>query len=478
MHRNPIRLFAFALLAAAILAPSVPAASRTAREEAALIRRAQELSDAFAIIARRIRPAVVNIKVERRSAVDQQYNDPLDLFREFFGRRFPRRLPRERKDVGQGSGVIVDERGYILTNNHVVGDAETIVVKLADGREVSAELVGSDPDTDVAVVRIEAERITAAPMGNSDAARVGEFVLAVGNPFGLESTITSGIISARGRSGVNIVEIEDFIQTDAAINPGNSGGPLVNLQGEVIGINAAIYSKSGGYQGIGFAIPINIARTVMRGIITNKKVTSSYLGVQVMPLSADLAEKFGLESRRGALVTEVLANTPAAKAGLRPGDVILRFRNRLIRDAQQLRNLVATTQPGAKTEVLYVRRGHTKTAQVRVEAVPEEVTIARRSQRILESMGIEIAAFDNRLRQKLGYDHDTWGVLVTKVSNPKTLRLGLRPGSLILRVNEIEVRSPTELMVALADADTREGLVLLWRTGRYLLGPVRLRFED
>ncbi len=479
-HRfSPNSFTAFCLLLIVAIPAAHPLAAATTRErertrrEAALVRKAQELSQAFAIVTRRIRPAVVNIQVERTETVGRNYNNPFELFDEFFRRRFPRR----KRTTGQGSGVIVDRRGYILTNNHVVGDADTIVVKLHDGREVTAELVGTDPDSDVAVIRINTHNLIVAPMGNSDNCQVGEFVLAIGNPFGLESTVTSGIISARGRSGVGIVAIEDFIQTDAAINPGNSGGPLVNLKGQVIGINTAIYSKSGGYQGIGFAIPINIARTIMQGIIANKKRTSSYLGLRVMGLNVQIAKQFGLESTLGALVTEVLAHTPAARAGLRTGDVITHYGKRKIRDDQQLRNLVATTSPGKKIDIVYIRRGNVKKTTVTVEAIPKQVMIAKRSKKILDTLGIEIAELTPKLRRRLGYEEKAWGVLVVRVTNPETIGMGIRPGSLILKVNDIEVRQPQKLLESLAAADPQKGVSILWRTGRYLLGPVKLVFK-
>ena len=276
-------LAALALLLFALFAPRLPAAESpfTPEEEQALAH-AQRLSDAFAIIAEKVRPTVVNIQVERSG-----------------GR------------IAQGSGVIMDERGYIITNDHVVHGAAAIIVRLIDGREIMAELVGESPESDLAVVRVTAPNLTVARVGNSDNCRVGNLALVIGNPMGLESSVSSGIISAKGRSNVVRLEIADFIQTDAAVNPGNSGGALVNLRGEVIGISSVTSRNS---EGLSFAIPINLAVTIMKGIIDNRQATSSYLGVIFRSVTSQTAEAFGLPFARGALVGKVLANTPAARA--------------------------------------------------------------------------------------------------------------------------------------------------------------------
>lgn len=462
------------------LFPAAPAQEADRAQEDAILSRAQDLSRAFAIVAKRIRPSVVNLKVRRAGPGAEGMNDASDLFEEMLRRHFGGRRPQRRPEstVGQGSGVIVDSRGYILTNNHVVGDSESVLVKLADGRELPAEVVGTDPDSDLAVLRITAENLVAAPMGDSDECEVGEIVMAVGSPFGLELTVTSGILSARGRSNLNITEVEDFLQVDAAVNPGNSGGPLVNLKGEIIGINSAIFSKSGGYQGIAFAIPVNIARTVMKGLITNRHVTQSYLGATLQALTPQLARTFSLETPRGALVAEVFPSTPAAAAGLRRGDVVLRYGKREIEDDQQLRNLIATTGAGEEIELGIVRGGKTQTLKVRVEAAPETVTVARRSKKILDGLGIEIGELTEPVRERFGYEENAKGVLVTSVRRGSdALSIGIRPGSLILKVDETEIRTADELRTALGAADGKRGLVLVWRTGRYLQR-VRLQFPE
>lgn len=438
-------------------------------EETKAIEVASTFSKAYAAVAKLIRPAVVNIKVERKILVGD-FNNPFDFFSEFFNQRYPDRMRQRRQtQIGQGSGVIIDSRGYILTNNHVVGDADAIRVVLIDGREVPAELIGTDPDSDVAVIRIEADELAVAKVGDSDAVEVGEFVLAVGNPFGLDSTVTSGIVSARGRSGMGIVEIEDFIQTDAAINPGNSGGPLVNLRGEVIGINTAIFSRSGGYQGIGFAIPANMAKNIMQSLIAHKRVTTAYLGVETQPLTQELAQHFGLMSARGALIRSVTKDSPGEKAGLRRGDIVVRWGRRDIADDQQLRNLVTISMPGEKIDVEVIRDGKSVHLTVTLVASPEEVVIEGKSDRFLQNLGISIAALTPATRDEIGYEPDAEGVLVAEVLRGSPAEnLGLIPRSLILNVDGKDVRSPQELRAALG-APTRKGYVdIVWRTGRFL----------
>ncbi len=452
-------------------------------EEKQVLEQAQVASKASVVVAKMVRPAVVNIRAERTQRVaSSDVNDPFSLFndefsRRFFGRMFPQ-TTREVPVVGQGSGVIVDPKGYILTNNHVVGGADNIVVKLCDGREFPAELVGTSPESDIAVLRIEASNILIAELGDSDVCEVGSWVMAIGNPFGLDSTVTTGIVSAKGRSGVRIVEYEDFIQTDAAINPGNSGGPLVNLSGEVIGINTAILSKSGGYQGVGLAVPINIARAIMNGIIAHKKAVTSYLGVRFQDLTQELVESFGLKTPRGALIAEVLADTPAAKAGLKSGDVVIRYRGRDITDSTQLRTLVATTQPGESVEIDYYRGGKVEKTTVTVEAVPEKVTIARRSVKVLDALGVlEVSAMTDEIRQKFGYGKEVNGVVVVSIKRGSQAHsIGLAPGSVILKINETAVTTSEELQTAVGSVASGDPLDLTWLTGRFLRR-LRMQFD-
>ena len=316
-------------------------------------------------------PAVVNIAtqghVELRS--NPLFNDP--FFRRFFNFR---EQPRHRRTQSLGSGVIVDaRRGLIMTNNHVIANADQITVKLRDGRTFKAELVGTDPDTDVAVVKIPADKLTALPLADSEKLRVGDFVVAIGNPFGLGQTVTSGIVSALARSGLGITGYEDLIQTDASINPGNSGGALVNLRGELVGINTAIYSKSGGNIGIGFAIPVNMASQIMEQLVEHGEVKRGFLGAQLQDLDAELAEAFGLTITEGAVLVNIVAGSPAEEAGLSPGDVITHINGRRVTGAADLRNQVGITRVGAKVDLTYLRDAESRQVSI-IVAEREEVS--------------------------------------------------------------------------------------------------------
>jgi serine protease Do len=298
---------------------------------------AWETSQSFKAVAKKAMPTVVFIKVEKKSQSGRAYgplefNNPFDLFNDeffkrFFGHRSPHgQRPREYVQRGWGSGFIFSDEGYILTNHHVVGDADKIKVQLSDGREYDAKIVGSDPRSDVAIIKIEeAKDLPLLPLGDSDSLEVGEWVMAVGNPFGLSHTLTVGVVSAKGRTSVGITDYEDFIQTDAAINPGNSGGPLINLKGEAVGINSAIFSKSGGYMGIGFAIPINMVKEIKDQLITAGKVSRGYLGVAIQDITSELKETLDLTSAEGVLIADVSKDSPAEKASLRRGDVVVEF---------------------------------------------------------------------------------------------------------------------------------------------------------
>ncbi len=403
------------------------------KEEQAVLDRVQVFSEAFEIIAARVRPAVVNIRAERPGA-----------------------------PVSQGSGVIVDKRGFIITNSHVVNSASTIVTQLTDGREFPAELVGESPESDIAVIRIQAPDLTVANMGDSDQCKVGGWVLAIGNPFGLESSVTSGIISAKGRSNVVRLEIADFLQTDAPINPGNSGGPLVNLKGEVIGITTATNRYS---EGLSFAIPINLARIVMNGIISHKRTTSSYLGVVFRPVTSDIASAFNLPAR-GALVTKVIANTPAAKAGLHVGDIIVRYGNRDVRDDNQLRTFVATSSPGHDIALEFYRKGEKMQVDIQVAALPEEVVVGRRSRKLLEDIGLlQTVSLTDKLRAQLGYGKDATGVLVVAVKKNSPAHTFLAPGSLILTVDGKPVETPEQMHQVIGSATGC--ITMTWRFGQF-----------
>ena len=340
--------------------PTLPAWAAEPEEDVKTLR---SLSKAFTRVAQKALPAVVFIKVERGESAGRgssEFNNPFDLFGEefferFFGRRQPGRQPKQPWEMGQGSGFVVSKDGYILTNHHVVGEAERIIVGFSDGRELPAKTIGTDPKSDVAVIKIDGKNFPVLALGDSDALEVGEWVMALGNPFGLSHTITVGVVSAKGRSQVGIVDYEDFIQTNAAINPGNSGGPLINLNGEVVGINTAIFSRSGGYMGIGFAIPVNMAKSIERQLVSSGKVTRGYMGVRIQELTDDLAKSFGVEMTAGVLIAEVSKGAAAEKAGLKTGDVVISFDGKPVRAPGQFRNAVALVSPGTTIPIVVMR---------------------------------------------------------------------------------------------------------------------------
>ncbi len=437
-------------------------------EDKAAISEAVRLSRAFALVAKKAGPAVVFVQVEKtviRHAPAEEFpfpfGNPFDFFGEdFFERFFRERFPRKYKQMGAGSGFIVSKDGYILTNNHVVADADKIIVKLADGREFKAKVVGTDPSSDVAVLKIKADNLPVLPLGDSDKIEVGEWVIAIGNPFGLTQTVTVGVISAKGRSGVGITDYEDFIQTDAAINPGNSGGPLVNLRGEAIGMNTAIFTRSGGYMGIGFAIPINMVKVIMKQLITKGKVTRGWLGVVIQELNEELAKEFGLEKPEGALVTEVEENSPAAKAGLRQGDVIISYNGKRVKNVAELRTMVALTQPGTTVKIVVIRNKKKKELKVTIGNQPQEYSALMGQDEFLKRLGLVVQPLTPQLAQQLGYVGEK-GVVITEVApGSPAASAGLRPGMLIEEVNRKRVTNMKDFMKALAES-RRTGRVLL-----------------
>ena len=320
--------------------------------------------------ARRAAPAVVSIATTQAAAKNPQSNDP--WFRFFYGDR-----DDESPQAGLGSGVIVSPEGYILTNNHVVDGADEIEVTLSDSRRARATVIGTDPETDLAILRIQLDRLPVITLGNSDAAQVGDKVLAIGNPFGVGQTVTSGIVSALGRNQLGINTFENFIQTDAAINPGNSGGALVDVNGSLLGINTAIYSRSGGNMGIGFAIPVSTARHVLEGILRDGQVTRGWVGVEPNELTPELAETFGLKDTEGVIITGVLQNAPAAKAGLRPGDVLVRVAGEPVRHVGELLTRIAALTPGVPAKIDVMRRNQALTLEVTPSPLPKNKVVQR-----------------------------------------------------------------------------------------------------
>lgn len=423
---------------------------------------------AMAEVAAAVKPAVVNISstrtVKTQGMVSPFQNDP--MFKRFFGDQFGGfSQPHEFKQASLGSGVIVDRDGYILTNNHVVKDADEIKIKLSDKREFKGKVVGTDPKTDLAVVKIEAHNLPVLKLGDSDRMKVGDTVLAVGTPFGLNQTVTSGIVSAVGRADVGIADYEDFIQTDAAINPGNSGGALANIHGELIGINTAIFSTSGGYQGIGFAIPSNMARTVMDSLVKNGKVVRGWLGVSIQPVTADLAKQFGLKDETGVLVGDVTEDSPADKAGIKRGDVIVQYNGNQISDPAMLRNRVAATAPATEVSVHLMRDGKPHTVKATIGELPVSLQkMGKAFDNILK--GVQVQDLTPEIKKELNLPQHVKGIIVTNVEAGTPVESVLTRGDVILQVNKKKIDSLKDYERVASDIKLGEDvLLLIFRNG-------------
>jgi serine protease Do/serine protease DegQ len=391
----------------------------------------------LAPLLEQVTPAVVNIAVLSRSPErdNPMLQDP--FFRRFFG------LPEQsRPQISAGSGVIVDARsGFVLTNHHVVKDAEQIAVTLKDGRRLQGKLVGSDAATDIALLKVDGDNLKSLPLGDSDALRVGDYVMAIGNPFGLGQTVTSGIVSALGRTGLNIEGYEDFIQTDASINPGNSGGALVSLRGELIGINTAIIGPSGGNVGIGFAIPSNMARSVMAQLVKHGEVKRGRIGLTTQDLTPELAKSLGVAAAaRGAVVVEVVKGSPADKAGLRAGDVVVSVNGRPVRGSPDLRNQIGLAPIGSELELRVLREGREQPARMHVEAL--RPTTSAQGEKVTEVTGLSVADAERNGRP------EAVAVVAVEAGSPAWSH-GLRPRDMIVAVNRRKVRTVRELMDAL-----------------------------
>ena len=434
----------------------------------------QQTSRAFAQLAEETMPAVVSIKVEKTVEVGASgmqpfgFNNPFEFFGDDFMRRF---FPgqgqdqgggrqRKFKQQGAGSGFLVSKEGYILSNNHVVGDADTITVRLHDGREFEAERIGTDPKSEVALIKIEGDDFPVLPLADSSKIRVGEWAVAIGNPFGLSETLTIGVVSAKGRSNIGIADYENFIQTDAAINPGNSGGPLLNIDGEVVGINTAIYSRSGGYMGIGFAIPINMALSIKDQLMDTGRVVRGYLGVYIQPLTPSLAESFGLDTTQGILISDVTEGSAAEDAGLEQGDVILKLDGQAVESVGSFRNAVANHPPGSRIELTVQRDGRTRTVEAVTGTLPGEESLAGGGGGLPEDLGLTVQELTDELSARMGYEGES-GVLVTAVDmGSAAWDAGIRRGNLIVSVNRQPVSSVREFRRAVAQAD-RDKAVLM-----------------
>jgi serine protease Do len=431
---------------------------------------ARSLSKAFTKVAKQATPAVVHIRVESAPDNDSQEADPYGFFNDEFFRKFfemPNQ-PQRQPQMSQGSGFFITADGYVMTNYHVVANAKKITVVTQDdtGNEFNAQLVGGDPQTDIAIIKVDNTNQTIFPyldLGNSDDVEICEFVIAIGNPFQLEASVTVGVISAKGRQNLKITELEDFIQTDAAINPGNSGGPLLNLDGEVIGINTAIVSRSGGYMGIGFAVPSNIAKTVSRQLIDTGSVTRGFLGVSLQPIDKDLAEALGLEKPEGALVADVIADSPAAAAGVQQGDIILEINGVIVKGPATLRNDVMLNQPGAKVALKINRKGKIMTIQVTLGCCSKNSIAATENNQLL---GISVNNMTPEFVKQYRLNPNDEGVVITEVKRGSLgAKIGLKPGYVIISLNHKKIINVETFNEALGSVEKGKKILMLVRAG-------------
>jgi serine protease Do len=475
------RVFWIALALLATLAVASPAsAAATAKEAAAPdIEVLSATSKAMSAVIKRVLPAVVHVNVvttveQPQSDTPDIFNDP--FFRRFFGPNMPQQpeQPRQFQQKGLGSGFIVSADGYIVTNNHVAGNADKITVKLRDGREFDAKRIGADAGTDLAVIKIDAKDLPTVQFGDSRQLEVGETVIAVGNPFGLEQTVTEGIVSAKGRSELGLSEYEDFIQTDASINPGNSGGPLIDVTGKVVGVNTAIFSRSGGSMGIGFAIPSNLAQHIMTALIKDGAVHRGFLGVSIQDLTPELAKAMGIQENTGVLISDVQADTPAAKAGLRQGDVVVSFADQPVRTANDLRVRVANVDPGSTVPLTVLRDGARIAVRVSLSERPSEAAAGKSQEQgggqapagaPERQLGMALEPLSPDIAQQLGY-RGLQGVLVSAVESGSVAdEAGLQRGALILQVNRHPVSTVEAFRKAVRAAKPGSRVLLLVRMG-------------
>jgi serine protease Do len=469
----PGRVMFLGALFVSILVTAGPALSQSRAETA------RELSKAFSTTAKAAMPAVVSIRVEKSVQMNPGgvgpfgRNDPFgqfddDFLRRFFGGRLPQRQgPQKYLERGQGSGFIISEDGYILTNNHVVGDVDKITVELQDGRKFTdAKLVGTDPDSEVALIKIEGHNFPVLPMGDSDKIEIGDWVVAIGNPFGLDETVTVGVISAVGRRNVHIAAYENFIQTDAAINPGNSGGPLIDLDGKAIGINTAIVSQSGGYMGIGFAIPINMARTIEEQLKSSGKVSRGFLGVYGQDVTSDMAELLGLKESGGVLVAQVEKDSPADKAGLKSQDVILEMNGKKIQSYLTFRNEIAAMRPGSTAQFNVLRDGKPLEITMTLGERPGAATETREpAEQPEQSLGLQVQNLTKDLADQLGYELGEGVVVSGVVPGSPADDQGIQRGDLILSVNRGKVTTVSEFMKAVRQSRKNGKVLLLIKRG-------------
>ncbi len=445
-------------------------------DERPLAREAR-FTTSFAPVVHRVAPTLVNVfttKTIRNSMPDmrQFFEDP--LYQRFFGTPFggngQGRQPRTFKQRSLGSGVIVTDDGYILTNNHVVDGADDVQVALEKDRtQYTAKVIGRDPQTDIAVLKIDAKELPVATLGDSDKLDVGDMVLALGNPFGVGQTVTMGIISATGRGGMGIEDYEDFIQTDAAINPGNSGGALVDAEGRLIGINTAILSHSGGNQGVGFAIPINLARSVMDQLIKTGKVVRGYLGVSIQDLTPELAREFNVQKTSGALVGEVTKDGPASAAGLKSGDVITEFDGKNVPDSRHLKLMVGSAAPGSKVDVKLLRDGKEKTLAVTLKEMPAQKLVASNQPGEDQSEGLNgvtVGDLTAAAHSQFNIPDSVHGAVVTDIDQwSASYDAGLRVGDVIQEIDHKPIKTAEEAVEASKHVPEKHALLRVWSQG-------------
>ncbi len=432
-----------------------------------------KISDALSQLAAAVSPSVVNISTTKKAdnqqfPLEDLYNHP--FFRRFFGEPSLPDVPERENDISAlGSGVIVSSNGYILTNNHVIDAAEKIVLTLQDKRTFDAKLIGADPKTDLALIKIDAVDLPALVMNENYDLRVGELVVAVGIPFGLSHTVTMGIVSAVGRSHVGIVDYEDFIQTDAAINPGNSGGALVNSNGELVGINTAIFSTSGGSMGVGFAIPVKMAKAVMQSLIKHGKVIRGWLGVSIQDITQELADYFELKKVTGVLISDVLPDSPAQKAGLRQEDIVIAINDIPVMDSTDLKNQIAAVAPGSTVNITVIREKVKKQLKVVLGEIPTNIDTPKDTSNPLFFYGAALQDLTPELRSGLSLPETMEGVLVINVEDGTPAADSLQPGDVIIQINREDIRDIEGLEKIAGTIDNDEDvLLLIYRNGRNL----------
>ncbi len=463
MNQKPLALLTALLLTTVPLfgfADSGDSAASSAAKESL-----RQTGKAFASVARSVEPSVVFIEIQGTRQSAPTFG-PDDFLRHFFGDQFPtpqQQQPQTQRIFGEGSGFVfrtTSGKSYIMTNNHVVKDANKIRVRFQDGKEYDAKVTGTDPQSDVAIIEIPAVDAPPLPLAKSSDIDVGEWVVAIGSPFGLRSTLTVGVVSATGRTSLGINDYEDFIQTDAAINPGNSGGPLVNLDGQVIGMNTAIFSRTGGYMGIGFAIPIDLAKNIGNQLIDTGKVTRGFLGVIIQPLTQDLAQSFNIERNQGILVSQVSDDSPASKAGIKVGDVIVGYRGQPVTDVGDFRNKVALTQPDTKVEMTVLRKGQRKTLNVKIGSLAKAGPLAQNGG-AAQDIGMAVGQITPDVAQQLNIPSGQ-GVMVTEVApDSPAASVGLSPGDVILEVNQRPVTSVQQFYADIQSSANKRAVMLV-----------------